>query len=117
MTQFVVNGLFRNYVEHMGVLRRFYMHTDDHSWHHVLETLGLPHDFDIGAAKDWQKQRLLEEMVQPANVGCGHIKGMLLYPSLYNTTREIPEVRVPLCVVRVSSSSSSLSSPSLPLLL
>jgi hypothetical protein len=68
------------------------MHTDDHAWHHVLETLSLPLDFDIAKAPDNLKTRLLEELVKPANIGCGHIKGILTNETLYQTPREIPEV-------------------------
>ena len=91
LDQFVIDGLFRRYVDNMGS-RRFYMHTDDHAWHHVLETLELPHDFSIYAAPDRLKDALLSALVQPANVGCGHIKGMLLYPTMYNIPNSIPTV-------------------------
>ncbi len=112
LDQFIVDGLFKRYVEHMGQMRRFYMHTDEHSWLHLTEELELPPDFDITAPPDALKGRLLEALVKPSNVGCGHIKGIISNATMYKTPREIPEVIAALLSVsrrHLSSRTTSLS--------
>ena len=92
LDQYIVDGLFRRYVDSMK-LRKFYMHSDDHSWHHLLEKLDLPHDFNIFDAPDSLKARLLDEMLRPEHIGCGHIKGIMTLPERYDTPVNITQVR------------------------
>ncbi len=108
LDQPIVNGLFKRYVDSMK-LRKFYMHSDEHAWEHFLEALHLPHNFDIRNTPDALKSRVLEEIVKPSNIGCGHIKGIVQNPALYGAPPGLAQVRACVLVISLASLSFALS--------
>ena len=82
---YVVEGLFRSYVERMEPLRKFYMHTDEHAFENILVELELELPFDIAQTPDYLKGKVLNLLKNATNIGCGHLKNMKLYPTEYNT--------------------------------
>ncbi|PRP75325.1 hypothetical protein PROFUN_05636 [Planoprotostelium fungivorum] len=82
MNQFVVTGLFNDYLEFVGPFRQFYMHTDMHAWENVTGTLGLhgvTEDYVLDPP-DEMKERLLNMLCKPQGIGCGHLKAIVNDP-------------------------------------
>ena len=81
-----VEALFDAYLDAFG---HFYMHTDDHAVAEVLEALELDLDDPSAAASFVQApppamhDALLEALVAPAHVGCGHLRLMLQHSEEY----------------------------------
>ena len=53
----------------------FYLHTDAHAVGHLKEMFG---EFNIHTGKGVNKDDILKALVNPKNIGCGHIRYMLL---------------------------------------
>lgn len=85
LDDFVIDGLFRSYIAQMEPLRKFYMHTDDHAWHSIMEKLNQTTSFDPRDTPDSLKQALLNLLFVGGNNGCGHLKLMLNNPDKYAT--------------------------------
>lgn len=93
LSEHEVRRLFEAYVDGFG---RFYMHTDDHALAHLAQELAAdPRFAGIDQAMEALLRRpprelrgpLLEHLVQPANVGCGHLKLVSLHPGQYGVRR------------------------------
>ena len=85
LDDYVIQGLFRKYINQMEPLRKFYMHTDDHSYSHLLKSLNLTSTFDIHNTPDELMSLMLQSVVMPDNIGCGHLKQIMLKPDEYLT--------------------------------
>lgn len=90
-----VGRLFEAYVDGFG---RFYMHTDDHALEHLGAELaadarfsGVDVEVEMLLRRPPRELRdaLLEHLVRPANVGCGHLKLVSLHPGQYGVRREL----------------------------
>lgn len=89
-----VRSLFDAYLQSFG---RFYIHTDDHALDHLRRDLEADPRFDrrhlgAGAAglADYlrhpalqERAPLLEHLLHPENVGCGHLRLVLTHPAEY----------------------------------
>lgn len=98
LTQVELSQAFSWYLEVIGSC---YMHTD----HHALEHLGksLQGDTRIGKTlknahevlryvqdpDPKQQLRVLDHILEPNNIGCGHLKLMLLDPAAYGISRKV----------------------------
>ena len=89
-----VSHIFKNYLLRFNA---FYMHTDTHALDHLKEELNknnLFKNIPTKTTKDIEKlirkpnpsiqSTLLEYLINPANIGCGHIKLMLSHPDEYS---------------------------------
>lgn len=96
-------ALFEAYAEAFG---RFYLHTDRHALHRLAESLRADARFtDAGAlvANEHAVEALvrqpppalarplLDHLVAPEHVGCGHLRLMLQHPAEYGVRREVVE--------------------------
>ncbi len=85
-------ALFDAYVESFG---RFYFHTDDHALDHLARALRADPRFE-GQARDDEalrallisppltlREALLEHLLEPANVGCGHLRLLMTHAEDY----------------------------------
>ena len=90
-----LSSLLQQWVDAFG---RFYMHTDDHALDHligalrddavtgpVVSSIDHPNAWRtfLAAPPESVRERVLELLLDPNNVGCGHLKLMLLHPDLY----------------------------------
>jgi hypothetical protein len=78
-----VEGLFRDYLDHFG---SFYLHSDLPAARRLLEAVGAPPvegdgrpglEAFLGAPPPELRPRLLEALVEPEQVGCGHLARLL----------------------------------------
>lgn len=96
-----VEGALRSELDTFG---SFYLHTDTQAFHQLTEAIkkdatlaapvsALESDTDWHAFLDapprelWPK--LLEQLTEPAHVGCGHIRLSMLHPDEYGTRAEL----------------------------
>eukprot|EP01133_Synstelium_polycarpum_P002269 gene2269-2571_t len=78
---------------------KFYLHTDDHTLDHLRETLQAKYgkdlygdNFDITLPDTpAHEEQILEELVKPENIGCGHIKLIAKMPADYELPIELTE--------------------------
>lgn len=86
-----VPEVFERFLGHFG---RFYMHTDSHAMEHLAEALAQNPTFghlggDVSRTEAFVRQpgklgdALLPYLLDPAHVGCGHIKLILKHPDDY----------------------------------
>ncbi|MCB9603522.1 MAG: rhodanese-like domain-containing protein [Sandaracinus sp.] len=90
--------LFDAYVESFG---RFYFHTDDHALHHLAGALrndprfeGLTLDGEalgalLSSPPPALRDPLLEHLLDPANVGCGHLRLLMTHAQDYGVRAEL----------------------------
>lgn len=79
----------------------FYMHTDHHALEHLLKSLKKDSRFTrkfytvdevleyVKKPESAQQLRLLDHLMDPANVGCGHLREMLKDPAAYGVSRKV----------------------------
>ncbi len=93
--------LGRAFSWYLEVVGSVYMHTD----HHALEHLGKSLQGDLRIGKKFsdahavlryvqnpepkQQLRLLDHLLEPNNIGCGHLKLMLQDPAAYGMSRKV----------------------------
>jgi len=91
--------VFQRFLGHFG---RFYMHTDSHAMGHLAAALADTPEFahlggDVAATEALVRQpgkladALMPHLLQPSNIGCGHIKLILLHSDDYNVRRGLGE--------------------------
>ena len=96
----VVRGLLAR----LDTFGHFYMHTDVHAFEELMDALKADHrlqptvsgmtqpeewaDFLRGAAPELQ-DALLEHLLEPAHIGCGHIRLMLQHSDEYGIRKEL----------------------------
>lgn len=91
-----VAPFFKAYLQTFG---RFYMHGDTHALGHLPGDLldqAEPEETDARRLENFLRQppaevreRLLEELLKPQHIGCGHIKLMLTRPSDYGVRPDL----------------------------
>jgi hypothetical protein len=62
--------------------------SDDHAYNAMMASLNLSSSFDLREAPDYLQDDLMEKLVLPEYVGCGHLKNMMLNPGVYQTPLE-----------------------------
>mmetsp|Transcript_5368 Transcript_5368/g.8328 ORF Transcript_5368/g.8328 Transcript_5368/m.8328 type:complete len:353 (+) Transcript_5368:99-1157(+) len=67
--------------------RPFYMHTDEHAVTNLSSAMNQSIDLLNVPQNLWSK--LLHYVTRPEYVGCGHIKGQLLYPEEYSSDADL----------------------------
>lgn len=73
--------LFEKYLKLFG---KFYMHTDTHALNHLAQELKLKNITKLIRRPSRKIQpSLIEYLLEPQNIGCGHLKLMLLNPHEY----------------------------------
>lgn len=86
---------------YIGKFGSFYMHTDTHGLEHLMKSLDK--DTQINQQfKTWQEVaeyiknpptehqvKLLAHLVSPDNIGCGHLKQMVIDPAAYKQSRKV----------------------------
>ena len=88
-----VKGLFLRYLDHFG---SFYLHTDREAQSRLVASLG-PEVGDVDALvrrpslSEPARERLLEALLQPSHVGCGHLRLLLEEPETYQVRRALVE--------------------------
>lgn len=91
--------VFQRFLGHFG---RFYMHTDSHAVAHLAADLGKNPTFAHLAGDGARTEALVRQpgalaeallpyLIRPANVGCGHLKLILLHPGDYGVRRGLAE--------------------------
>jgi len=87
-----VGALFDAYLDAFG---HFYLHTDDHAVAALLAAVEAEQP-NADAAAAWLRSpppaaraRLLDALVEPAHVGCGHLRLMLAHSEAYGVRREL----------------------------
>eukprot|EP01102_Stenamoeba_stenopodia_P011953 TRINITY_DN3715_c0_g1_i3.p1 TRINITY_DN3715_c0_g1~~TRINITY_DN3715_c0_g1_i3.p1 ORF type:complete len:163 (+),score=32.84 TRINITY_DN3715_c0_g1_i3:166-654(+) len=68
----------------------FYMHTDSHAVERIHEDFG--EEIDLSSVPLEKQERLLEVLLKPENIGCGHIRLLLQHPEEYETPRNLTEM-------------------------
>ena len=80
-----VQAILRRYIDANA---HFYFHTDAHAVDNLKETLG--EEIDIKTGKGASEEDFLNALVDPENIGCGHIKYMILHgKEKYNIRPEL----------------------------
>lgn len=88
-----VEGLFFRYLDYFG---SFYLHTDREAQTRLNASLG-PEVGDVDALirrpslTEPTRARLLEALLQPTHVGCGHLRLLLEEPKTYQVRRTLVE--------------------------
>ena len=92
-----ITTVFEHYVDAFG---RLYFHTDDHAREHLVEH--LRHDADFAGIEDFDamlrhppmrlRPKISEAYIDPNNVGCGHLKLVLLHSEEYGVRLELAEL-------------------------
>jgi hypothetical protein len=87
---------FKGYLRRFG---RFYMHGDTHALEHLPNEIAAHLQPAESRARQWGnllrnppreiQQRLLEELLKPEHIGCGHLKLMLTRPDDYGVRSEL----------------------------
>ncbi len=62
----------------------FYMHTDMHAVEHLEISLN-----DMFRPKPWNQEKLLEQLIDPTHIGCGHLRLMVQHPEQYEVRQEL----------------------------
>lgn len=86
----------------LGNFGRFYMHTDSHAMENLAADLAKDPTFaklagDVARTEALVRQpgslgdALLPYLLRPANVGCGHLKLILLHPEAYGVRKGLTE--------------------------
>jgi len=83
-------AIFRDFMDTISPSRQFYMHSDVHALESVAEEVQdfLP-EFNITDVPLPFQQEVLNLLVLPNNIGCGHLRNVLLYPELYQVPRNM----------------------------
>ncbi|MHC4954638.1 MAG: rhodanese-like domain-containing protein [Planctomycetota bacterium] len=94
----------RGLLAHIDTFGDFYMHTDVHAFEALTDAMRAdprlePDVQDLTRPDDWYeflrtaapplRDPLLEHLLEPAHVGCGHIRLMLQHSEDYGTRREL----------------------------
>lgn len=102
-SQAEVDGLLRR---RMDIIGRFYLHTDVHAANHGIKRMRADKRFDealanVSEALEWRdfwlgppehvRAPLLAYAVEPATVGCGHLRRALQFSAEYNTRPHLVE--------------------------
>ena len=92
--------LFEAWIDTFG---RFYMHSDDHALHHLIEAMRAdpriaPQLEGVDTALDWRafmrqppaaiREAMLEHIVEPGNIGCGHLRLSMQHPGDFQVRTE-----------------------------
>eukprot|EP00741_Cyanophora_paradoxa_P023263 tig00000254_g22470.t1 len=66
--------------------RPFYLHTDEHSEEHLRGVLGKDASFDVANPPTAaERAAVLDAVIDPESLGCGHLKRTLKNPDIYQT--------------------------------
>jgi hypothetical protein len=77
-----IGAILARWIDKSG---EFYMHTDEV---HALKHLQISKEEVLRPPRD-QQESLLELLVLPANIGCGHLRLMVQYPDEYGVRKEL----------------------------
>ncbi|NHZ73062.1 MAG: hypothetical protein GWP16_01135 [Nitrospirae bacterium] len=98
------DAVTRGLVSHLDTFGHFYMHTDAHAFNALIEALKADPRLQIAAVdglepEEWfeflrkpphdLRESLLEHLVEPAHLGCGHIRLMLQHGDEYGIRKEL----------------------------
>ena len=85
-----IQRVFDHYVDGFG---RFYMHTDRHALDRLAEDSRLAEIEDVEALVRHPpaalRESLLEALVEPEHIGCGHLGLVAMHPEEYGVRREL----------------------------
>lgn len=82
LTEEQVDKIFENYLKTFG---KFYLHSDSHA----LQHMGVRSDDDLYDPSEEEKEHLLEQLTNPNNIGCGHLKLALKNPQEYGLNPDL----------------------------
>jgi len=98
------SAVLRTVLDWLDAFGAFYMHTDDHALETLIESVGADPQIpiftlDFDSSQDWidflrnppahVREALLEHLVDPQHIGCGHIRLMFENPEEYGVRREL----------------------------
>jgi hypothetical protein len=83
-----VHQIFRRYLDHFG---SFQIHTDRAAQRRLARALGHEPDQMIRNPPDHLRASVLEAILDPDHVGCGHLRLLLEEPDAYGVRRELVE--------------------------
>lgn len=83
-----VHHIFRRYLDHFG---SFHIHTDRAAQGRLARALGHEPDQMIRNPPDHLRVSVLEALLDPDHVGCGHLRLLLEEPDAYGVRRELVE--------------------------
>jgi hypothetical protein len=85
-----VDGVFARYLEHFGA---FYLHTDRVAQDRLAAALGVGRgaavDALVAGPPEATRARLLDALLDPAHVGCGHLRLLLEEPEAYGVRPDL----------------------------
>lgn len=83
-TENSVLTLFRSYMDTLPIERGFFMHSDQHTMDKLANATQIP-QFSIDSVPPAQQAFVLNFLVQPDYIGCGHLRMMALHSDQYET--------------------------------
>lgn len=99
-----VRGLLEGYLETFG---HFYIHSDTHAANSLIRSMRADHELSdrlpptSSGPKEWRawltappeplRPMVLDHIIVPGNVGCGHLRLMIQHPERYMIRRELVE--------------------------